>query len=261
MDVQARRGGVFAALGVVVIAAAVGVGWASARSGGAAASSRFEHTFPPDYLGSVWFTVAVDDDADTSVTAQWGVLRRSFVHQGPTPKTYFFERGVLDERQMPLRVEADRRVTVTFGHGVAPTEGIDIGDVPWEVLPFSHGTVPARPATADSATATASVVESVSYGGPVPAAGIGVREEPILSVPPFTRVNHGQTYEASCWVVGDPINNENSADPSDDANAYRSDIWWRIVTPAGEGFISDVWFSRRGNSDRLNLAECAESGA
>lgn len=219
-------------------------------------AAHFEHTFPDDFVGTVWFTVAVDSAKPRQVTVRWERLRRSYEHRSATPVTYTVEKGAGKERSEPLFVDVSTAADVTFNFGKAPAGAVDLSAQPWEVLPYNSGVAPPRPANADSATALAAVDESVSYGG-VDIAGIGLRMKPELAADRLGAVKHGEVYPATCWAHGQLLTNGNLSDPADDNASYSSDIWWRITTPAVSGFIADVWFSRRGTSDRLNLPECA----
>jgi hypothetical protein len=58
-----------------------------------------------------------------------------------------------------------------------------------------------------------------------------------------------------CWASGDRLTN---GFPERPLGAYSSDVWFRVATGSGSGFIPDVRFSRRGNSDRLNLPRCSD---
>jgi hypothetical protein len=219
-------------------------------------AKRFEHKFAKDYLGTVNVGITGPAKKDTMVTLTWGQLRTTFPYSGPERKEYFFERGVLDERQSNLVVTADQPISIDFSAEPAHKEGIDIGATPWQPLAFSHGTVPARPANADSPTATASVDETVSYGGPVPGPGISIKEHPAFGGNKLDVVHLGESFPATCWVTGVVVTNSNYSDPSDDLAAYTTPIWWFVETKKAKGFISDVWFARRANTDKLNLAEC-----
>lgn len=221
-------------------------------------AKRYEHKFAKDYLGTVNVGITGPSKNETIITLTWGQLRTSFPYTGPERKEYFFERGVLDERQANLVVTADQPIKLDFSAEPARKEGIDIGATPWQPLAFSHGTVPARPANADSPTATASVDETVSYGGPVPGPGIGIKERPAFGGNRLDAVHQAETYPVTCWATGVVVTNSNYADPSDDLAAYTTPIWWFVETKKAKGFISDVWFARRANTDKLNLAECSQ---
>lgn len=219
-------------------------------------AAHFEHTFSSDYVGTVWFTLSADSSKPRQVTVRWGRLRRTFEHRDSEPVTYTVEKGVGKERSDPLFVDVNPPADVVFSFGEKPPGSVNLSSEPWEALPYSPGVPSARPANADSATAAASVDESVSYGG-VDAAGIGVRKAPELAAERLAVVKHGEVHTVRCWVRGQAITNSNLADRADDNAAYSSDIWWRIETPTVDGFIADVWFARRGTSDKLNLRECA----
>jgi len=246
--------------GVALTAVAIGAAaFASARTsindGGA---TRFEHAFAKDYLGTVEVNVTGPAD-DTLITLRWGQLRTTFIYTGPQQRTYLFERGVTDERQGALIVTADHRVQVSFAAEPATKAGIDVASPPWTVIPFAHGTVPMRPANADSTAATASVDETLSYGGPVPGPGIGLRSGPNLQGTRVGAVHHGENYPADCWTTGETITNSNWSDPSDDLAAYTSDVWWHIDVHGIKGYVSDVWFARQATTGKMNLAECGAS--
>lgn len=221
--------------------------------------AHFERTFAPEYVGTVYFTLTADSAKPRQVTVRWGRLRRSFEHRSPSPVTYTVEKGVGKERADPLFVDVDPPADIVFNFGEAPPGAVNLSAEPWEALPHNSGVAPPRPANADSATATAAVDESVSYGG-VDVAGIGLRSTPRLSADRLLALKHGEVHPVRCWVRGEAMTNSNLADPADDHAAYSSDIWWRIDTANASGFIADVWFSRRGTSDKLNLPECAAGG-
>lgn len=252
------------ALGVVVAAVTVAVAAAvvavvSNDDDPPPEPTTFEHQYASDYVGEVWFTVATTDGSPRQVTARWQRLVRTFEHRSAEPVIYRVLKGAGKERAAPLLVDVEGGGEVSFSFGEVPVGAVDLSAQPWEVLPFSSGVVPPRPANADAPTAQAAVDESVSYGG-MDLTGIGVRPEPQLAATPFTRVNHGGVHAASCWRTGQQLTNSNLEDPADDGAAYTSDVWFRIATPEGEGFISDVWFSRRGTTDRMNLPPCPEAG-
>jgi hypothetical protein len=240
-------------LATVAAAGAFVVTRSRPTNGGA---KRFEHNFAKDYLGTVNIGITGPAKGETAITVTWGQLRTTFPHTGPTRKEYFFERGVLDERQTNLVINTDQPVSVDFSAEPAHKEGIDIGATPWQPLAFSHGTVPARPANSDSLTATASVDETVTYGGPVPGPGISIKEHPAFGGNKLDTVHLAESYPAACWITGVVVTNSNYSDPSDDLAAYTTPIWWYIETKKAKGFISDVWFARRANTDKLNLPEC-----
>lgn len=217
---------------------------------------HFEHAFPPDYVGTVWFTVSANSITAREVTVRWERLRRTFEHRSAEPVTYTIEKGVGKERSEPLFVDISSAADVTFNFGKAPIGAVDLSSEPWEALPYNSGVALPRPANADSVTAMAAVDESVSYGGVDPS-GIGLRKGPELAADKLGVVKHGEVYAATCWVHGQELTNGNLSDPADDNAQYTSDIWWQIQTPTITGFISDVWFSRQGTSGKMNLPECA----
>lgn len=218
-------------------------------------SAHFEHVFPKEYVGTVWFTISTPKSDPRQVSVRWQRLRRTFEHRSGSAVTYVIEKGAGPERSEPLLVEVTPSAAVTFNFGKAPADAVDLSAQPWEALPYNSGVAPPRPANADWPKATAAVDESVSYGGVDPS-GIGLRPEPVLTASRVGVVKHGEVYPALCWVRGQVLTNSNLSDPADDNVAYTSDIWWRIETPTTTAFISDVWYSRRGMSDKLNLAEC-----
>lgn len=242
-----------AACGAMVCAGGVLLAMRNAPAPSKAA--HFEHVFPDDYVGTVWFTVSADSPSARQVTVRWERLRRSFEHRSAMPMIYSIEKGVGKERSGPLLVDIKPAADVTFNFGKAPTGSVDLSAQPWEALPYSSGVAPPRPANADSTVAMAAVDESVSYGGVDPS-GIGLRAAPELAAERVGVVKHGAVYPAGCWVHGQLLTNSNLSDPADDNAAYSSDIWWRIQTSNASGFIGDVWFSRRGLTDKLNLPEC-----
>ena len=230
--------------GVAGVVAAVLVVAFFLRGDGEPEPARFEHTFPSEYIGTVWITVAAADDDERTVELEWARLATTVPHRGT--QTYYFVRGVGQERDLPLQVRVSPPAEVTFGYGEDPPDGVDIGATAWRVLPWNEGTAPIRPANAESRTATATVNETSSYGGPPIDDGVGVRARPQLEEPAFARVKHGVELTTDCWVEGQEITTGNNADPSDDD-----------ATVDGQtGFITDAWFSRRGNGDKMNLPPC-----
>ncbi len=219
----------------------------------------FEHSYPDEYVGAVWFTISTPDADARDVTVRWQRLSRTFEHRSADPVTYRVLKGAGKERSAPMMVEIEMGGDVSFGFGEVAPGAVDLSARPWDVQPFSSGVAAPRPANADSPTARAAVDESVSYGG-MDLTGIGVRSEPQLAVAPFTRINHGSVFTATCWRGGQELTNSNFEDPADDGAAYTSDVWFRISTPEGEGLISDVWFSRRGTTDKMNLPPCPGTG-
>lgn len=219
-------------------------------------AAHFSHSFPVEFVGTVWFIVKAPDDTPRQVTVTWTRLQTSFEHRTAERRTYFFVKAVAEARRAPVLIEVKPPAEVTFGFGTTPQAGFDIATKPWRVLPYDPDTVPPRPATADSKTATAAVDETVSYGGIDLPSGIGVRALPRLEIKPLTVVHHGEVYDVLCWTRGEVITNSNLADPADDEAAYTSEIWFMIDTPAGRGLIPDAWFSRRGLTDKLNLPGC-----
>lgn len=247
------------ALRFLVAAAAmvaiVGLAWvAFASQDDAEASSHHEYTYPDDFIGTVWFTVEASDARERQIDVEWGRLETSIAHETDDAVTYFFDRGGFDGRLGPLLVDVSPPAEVSFSFGVAPVDGVDIGATPWEVLPVTAGTQPAEPAGSGRPLASASVDEWVSYGLNV--VGVSVRTAPDLASDKIGVVMHGEVYEARCWTIGETLTNGNYADPSDDGAQYTTDVWYEIEIPEGWGFISDVWFARRADSDRLNLPEC-----
>lgn len=241
----------------VVVVATVAIGWMALSSQNVAeGTSHHEFTYPEDYIGTVWFAVDPPDDRDRAVEVEWGRLTTTVTHEGEEPMTYFFDRGGFDGRLGPLLVDVTPPAEVSFSFGVAPVDGVDIGATPWEVLPVTEGTTPPEPAGSGRPMARASVNEWVSYGLNV--VGVSIRTAPELGADRIGSVMHGEVYRARCWTTGEAITNGNYADPSDDAAQYTTDVWYEIETDAGWGFISDVWFARRAEADRLNLPECDE---
>ncbi len=217
---------------------------------------RLSERFPADYVGPVWLTLE-GDDRSYEVRVEWGRLSRSFTHTGPEERTYFFDRGTaIYGRSGPLQVEVTPGTDVEFGFGPAPAGGIDVGGEPWDVapIPTEDRVGPNRPASADDPLASAEVDETITYGLLVE--GVGVRAAPDLEAETVTMVRHGDRLDARCWVEGQQMTNSNLQDPSDDAAAYTSRVWFLVDTPEGEGFIADAWFSRSADDGRLGLEEC-----
>lgn len=234
-----------ATVGVVVLAT---LAWNEDRS------RTFEETFPEDYVGPVWLTLATAGDDPHTVDVEWGRLSTSFTHSGPEPRTYFFDRGTaVYGRAGPLLVEVSPAADVEFGFGPAPPGGIDIGAVPWDVEP-EEVVGETRPASQDRTTASAVVNEYITYGLVVE--GVTVLDEPSFDGEGVTVVRHGDRLETSCWVEGQEVTNSNWSDPSDDGAEYTTTIWYQVQTDEGEGYLSDVWLGREADSGRMNLSEC-----
>jgi hypothetical protein len=188
-----------AATAVAVLAAVVT--W---RARQAPPLAQYEHVFPDEYVGTVWFTVQPEDDEDRQrqVRVAWGRLGTSFVSVEAGPVTYLVTKGAGNGiRTEPLQVSVDPGARVTFGYGEAPAGARDLSATPWEAAPASSGVAPSEPARGDSTMARAAVDESVSYGGHV-VEGVGAREAPTRESERVTLVWHGEVHEADCWVQG-----------------------------------------------------------
>jgi hypothetical protein len=102
--------------------------------------------------------------------------------------------------------------------------------------------------------AEASVDETDTYG--LRLFGVPVRADPHVHGALVSTVHHGDRLSAVCWAAGDVVTDGFTTQP---VGAYTSDVWFRVTTPSGPGFVPDVRFSRRGNTDRLGLPMCAGS--
>ena len=124
-----------------------------------------------------------------------------------------------------------------------------------QTLALEQGELPAPISATEGRRASASINEEYAWGLEIE--GLDLRLEPVLSAEPFGgRVVHGESYEIVCWQVGERVTNGNDENPTDDATTYTSTLWWKILGPQEEAFISDVWFAR-SDGDLLGAPECA----
>lgn len=185
----------------------------------------------------------------TQITVVVGDLQASFLDHGAGTTTYRLPFPAAGARR-EVRVEADPPASVALVHSTA-------GMPPHRPLPHWQAAAPPlelappRPATANRPIAEASVDERDTYG--LRLFGVPVRSAPSISAPLVTTVSHGDRLEATCWTTGDNLSN---GFPERPLGAYSSDIWFKVGTTSGPGFIPDVRFSRRGRSDRLDLPSC-----
>jgi hypothetical protein len=181
-----------------------------------------------------------------------GDRQASFLHPGPGAATYRLAVPP-GGTSRTVRIEADPPASVALAAtsaGAAPRRPT----LHWQAAGPPLELAPPRPATPDRPTAEASVDETDTYG--LRLFGVPVRAAPAITAPLVTSVSHGDRLQATCWATGDPVTD---GFPERPIGAYSSDVWFRVVTDAGAGFIPDVRFSRRGNSDRLDLPPCAGS--
>ena len=208
---------------------------------------RFEHPVPPG-AGAVRIGLAADDGRARQVTVVTGAMQASFLHRGPGAARY---RVVLPTAHPPpprveVRVEPPAAVAFEPGriglrtrqphldwHGAGPTS-----DLPEP-----------RPASPGQPFAEASVDETDTWG--LRLFGVPVRAAPSVAAGLVGVVSHGERHRATCWSAGDAVTN---GFPDRRAGAYDSDVWYRLVRPAG--FVPDVRFARRGALDRLGLPRC-----
>lgn len=82
------------------------------------------------------------------------------------------------------------------------------------------------------------VVDGTRYA-PDPDGPTDVRAGPDRSSALVRLVNNAESYTAECKAVGERIT---------DSRGTSSRTWWRVRTPSGRGYISDVWFRVAGDA-------------
>lgn len=187
----------------------------------------------------------------TQLTIVVGDRQASFVHPGGTA-TYRLAL-VTSGASSAVRVEADPPAAVASVHSTTGARSRR-PSLRWQPAGPPSEVAPPRPASVDRPTADASVDETDTYG--LRLFGVPVRSAPRITAPQVTTVNHGNRLEATCWTTGDEVTD---GFPERPLRAYSSDVWFRVGTRAGPGFIPDTRFSRRGNLDRLDLPACTGS--
>jgi hypothetical protein len=193
--------------------------------------------------------VRTESHAATQVTVTIDDRQASFLHRAGSTATYRVALASSTGARR-ARIDVDPPASVT---PIRSTAGLPLRQpaLRWEAA--GPPLVPAEPrlATSGRPTAEASVDETDTYG--LRLFGVPVRSGPRITAPIVASVSHGDRLEATCWAFGDAVTD---GFPERPMGAYTSVVWFKVGTPAGPGFIPDVRFSRRGNSDRLNLPAC-----
>jgi hypothetical protein len=212
----------------------------------AARSFTFELDRQSDHL---WIGVRSEQPKASQLTVVLADSQASFVHPGRTA----VYRLTLGERRTAqiVRIDVDPPAAVTRVE--ATVERPRTPELDWQPASPPLMLPPPRPASRDLPTAEASVDETDTYG--LRLFGVPVRAAPQVDAVLVATASHGQRLQAMCWRIGDVVTN---GFPTQSAGAYTSDVWFRVVTERGLGFIPDVRFARRGDSDRLNLPMCVD---
>jgi hypothetical protein len=83
-----------------------------------------------------WITITITDGRPHNVTVRWGSRQKEIWQQDPGPLVYSFAKR--PPSSVPLVVEADDGVEVTFAEGAQPPEGSsDEGNNGWSLVPGS----------------------------------------------------------------------------------------------------------------------------
>lgn len=198
--------------------------------------------------GHVLIGVRSAQPRPSQLTVITGDRQASFVHRGGTA----LYRLALRVQDTTRRVRIDVDPPASVARMSATVERTRTPSLQWQPTGPPLTLPPPRPASPDSPTAEASVDETDTYG--LRLFGVPIRAAPHVDADLVATASHGQRLVATCWTNGDPITNGFPAQP---LGAYSSDVWFKVSTERGVGFIPDVRFGRRGNSDRLNLPTCA----
>lgn len=171
----------------------------------------------------------------------------SFLHRG-NRATYRLPLRVASTTQQ-IRIDVDPPAAVTRVSATVERRRTPL--LRWQPTGPPLTLPPPRPASPDIPTAEASVDETDTYG--LRLFGVPIRAAQHVDSQLVATASHGQRLVAMCWTRGDIVTNGFPAQP---AGAYSSEIWFRVLTERGPGFIPDVRFGRRGTSDRLGLPAC-----
>lgn len=219
--------------GVAGVVAAVLVVAFFLRGDGEPEPARFEHTFPSEYIGTVWITVAAADDDERTVELEWARLATTVPHRGT--QTYYFVRGV-GRRALPAPAGPGSAYWPRRPSGTARTRPtVDIGATAWRVLPGTRAPRRSARPTPSPAPPPPPSTRPAPTAGPPSTTASACAPGPQLEEPAFARVKHGVELTTDCWVEGQEITTGNNADPSDDDATYTTTIWWRLrwtVRPA-----------------------------
>lgn len=195
----------------------------------------------------LWIAVRSEQAKPSQLTVVLGDWQAAFVHGGGTA----IYRLPLRERGTAEQVRIDVDPPAALAHVGATVERARTPALQWEAAAPPLMLPPPRLASPELPTAEASVDETDTYG--LRLFGVPIREAPRVDAELVATASHGQRLEAMCWTSGDAVTNGFQARP---VGAYSSEVWFRVTTEGGPGFIPDVRFARRGNSDRLNLPPC-----
>jgi hypothetical protein len=234
--------------GLALIALAAGVVSATRPDSVAFPEAARSFTFALDRRSDhLWIGVRSEQPKPSQLTVVLAESQASFVHPGRTA----VYRLALGERrtEQVVRIDVDPPAAVTRVE--ATVQRPRTPELDWQPASPPLMLPPPRPASTDRPTAEASVDETDTYG--LRLFGVPIRAEPRVDAVLVATASHGQRLQATCWTTGDVVTN---GFPTQSAGAYTSDVWFRVVTGRTPGFIPDVRFARRGDSDRLNLAMC-----
>lgn len=212
------------------------------------AARSFDFHLAPG-AGHLQIGVRSDQSKPSQLTVVLEGRQASFLHRPGRTEIYRLQLGAVDDVARRIRINVDppaevARVPSTGRRPHRPRlEWRSAG--PPLVLP------PPRSASRNQPTAEASVDESDTYG--LRLFGVPIRTAARVDASLVTTASHGDRLEATCWTIGDVLTN---GFPENPRGAYSSDVWFKVLTDHGPGFVPDVRFARRGGSDRLNLPAC-----
>lgn len=183
------------------------------------------------------------------VTVTAGAEQASFVHREMVA-TYQIDIGSRAGSAGRVGVSFDPPAAVVIDPSPSGARSVR-PKLSWGPLPPSLQ-LPAPSSAGLTGDAEASVDETDVFG--LRLFGVPVRTAPRVSAAAVTSVSHGDRLTASCWAIGDHVSNGFAEYPAGDA--YQSDVWFLVDTPAGRGFVPDVRYARRGTAGRLGLPPC-----
>ena len=234
--------------GLALMALAAAVVSATSRDSVAFPEAARSFTFDLDRRSKhLWIGVRSEHPKPSQLTVVLADRQTSFIHPGRTA-VYRLPLGERRAGQV-VRIHVDPPAAVTRVE--ATVERPRTPELDWQPASPPLMLPPPRPASVDLPTAEASVDETDTYGLRI--FGVPVRAAPQVDALLVATASHGQRLQATCWRIGDVVTN---GFPTQSAGAYSSEVWFRVSTEEGPGFIPDVRFARRGNSDRLNLPAC-----
>lgn len=236
--------------GLVLMALAAAVVSATSPDSVAFPEAARSFTFELDRQSKhLWIGVQSAQPKPSQLTVVLADRQTSFIHRSGRA-VYRLPLGERRTEQV-VRIDVDPPAAVT--RVGATVERPRTPELDWQPASPPLMLPPPRPASTDLSTAEASVDETDTYG--LRLFGVPVRAAPQVDAVLVATASHGQRLQATCWTIGHVVTN---GFPTQSAGAYTSDVWFRVVTERGPGFIPDVRFARRGDSDRLNLPTCAD---